>query len=89
MTSYTASIEWICDHAGVLRVHESPFGVVGDPYVWCCTLERDGDVVTLKGACADRRCRRPRRWAPRSASPASVSATGARTAATTASLTRF
>ncbi len=44
----TASIEWVCSHAGVLRVHPG-HGVLGDPYTFCLTVVRDGPQALLKG----------------------------------------
>lgn len=49
---YHASIEWICEHVGVIRLHEQE-GDFGDPYVWACTVENDFDHgAILKGVCA-------------------------------------
>jgi hypothetical protein len=48
--TYSCSIEWHCDHAGTVRLHEGEHGRYGDPYVWACTITRQGDVATLKGA---------------------------------------
>lgn len=48
---WSASIQWLCEHVGVLRLHVGPDGIVGSPYVWCCTVDRDGDVATLCGVC--------------------------------------
>jgi hypothetical protein len=45
-----ATIEWVCGHTGVLRVH--PPGSqqeLGGPYTWSCTVVRDGDMAELKG----------------------------------------
>jgi hypothetical protein len=45
-----ASIEWVCEHPGVLWVH--PPGSrqqLGGPYTWSCTVVRDGDMAELKG----------------------------------------
>lgn len=52
--TYIASIEWICEHAGIIRIHEHPHEVLGDPYVWCCTIERDETktVAIIKGVCS-------------------------------------
>lgn len=49
--AWSASIEWICPVAGVLRVHPGPDGVVGDPYDWAATLARSGDEAEIKGVC--------------------------------------
>lgn len=49
---YTASIEWLCEHAGVVRLHERG-GSFGDPYVWACTVQNDQNQgAILKGVCA-------------------------------------
>lgn len=46
-----ASLEWLCDCVAVLRLHEDG-GTLGAPYVWCCTVQRDGATAHLKGAVA-------------------------------------
>lgn len=44
----TASIEWLDNPAGVLRVHNEG-GRYGDAYDWCCTVENHGDLAILHG----------------------------------------
>jgi hypothetical protein len=51
MDTFSASIEWIRPDVGVARVHPGPDGQLGDPYVWCTTLDRNGEVVVFKGVC--------------------------------------
>lgn len=40
---YFATVQWLCPHAGILRLHPGPAARVGDPFVWSCVVEaRDG-----------------------------------------------
>jgi hypothetical protein len=41
-TPCSASIEWACDHAGVIRLHPHEGGKVGDPYEWSAFVVRTG-----------------------------------------------
>lgn len=43
------SIKWCDGPAGVLRIHHEE-GQYGDEYIWCCTVEREGDTAILHGA---------------------------------------
>jgi hypothetical protein len=45
----TASLEWLCDHVAVARVHQG-HGRFGDPYGWCVAVVKDGECAVLKGA---------------------------------------
>ncbi len=45
----SCSVEMLCEHAGILRVHETPDGELGDPYKWCCTFVVKGDYAVIKG----------------------------------------
>ena len=47
--TYSASVELLCEHVGIIRLHEGDGGVVGDPYVWCCTYLRIANMAVLKG----------------------------------------
>jgi hypothetical protein len=47
---YHASIEWICDHAGVMRIHEQADTEYGSAFIWSCLVARTGDQAMLKGA---------------------------------------
>jgi len=51
-TRPVASIDWQCEHTAILRIHP-PGGGLGKPYLWACTLVRDGDVAVLRGAVGD------------------------------------
>lgn len=44
----TASIEWLNNPSGVLRVHGDG-GTYGDQYDWCCTVENRGNLAVLHG----------------------------------------
>lgn len=49
--TYSVSVEELCDHAAILRLHDSHEGVFGDPYVWWTVVHAVGDgVALLKGA---------------------------------------
>lgn len=48
--TYSASVEWLCGHAAIVRLHPCPNGWYGDPYVWCATVARYRDTTAvLKG----------------------------------------
>jgi hypothetical protein len=50
---YSATLEWLCDHAAIARIHDGPDGRHGDPYVWFTVVSGDpsrGQPATLKGA---------------------------------------
>lgn len=50
--TYSASIEWLCEHAGILRLHPHADGRVGDEYVWSCSIaDSVGNVAVIKGVC--------------------------------------
>jgi hypothetical protein len=46
---YSASIEWICEHAGIIRLHDRPGGKLGDPYQWLAVLGRKGTAARVCG----------------------------------------
>lgn len=48
--TYSASVQWICPHAGLIRLHEGPGGRYGDPYVWWTAFAREGDTAEIMGA---------------------------------------
>lgn len=49
---FSVSIEWLCSHAGIIRLHEGA-ACYGDPYIWSCCVHDDGDgVAALKGVCS-------------------------------------
>ena len=44
---YSGDIDW---HSGVIRIFEPGKSRDNhDPYVWCCTVQRIGEVALLKG----------------------------------------
>lgn len=43
------SIQWLCTHAGILRVHPNDDGDIGSPYSWCCSVVPEGNVVHIYG----------------------------------------
>jgi hypothetical protein len=47
---YHASLEWICEHAAILRLYEyEPGPDEQPPFIWSCTIKRIGPVAFLKG----------------------------------------
>jgi hypothetical protein len=47
--SYSASLQWLCDHAALIRIHPGEGKGLGDPYVWTATVKRDGDRAEIMG----------------------------------------
>jgi hypothetical protein len=43
---YNTSIQWLCDHVGVIRIHEKG-GTYGDPYIWACTIGKKSDTTVM------------------------------------------
>ena len=43
------SIQWLCEHAGIVRIHPHGHHFGGD-YHWHCTIERVGPTAVLHGA---------------------------------------
>lgn len=50
--THSATLDRLCVHALVLRLHPGPHGRVGDPFVWACAVESQegGDLAVLHGA---------------------------------------
>lgn len=46
---YSATLEWLCEHVGIIRIHKKLEAKLGDPYVWCCTFIKKYDVAHIKG----------------------------------------
>ena len=44
--TYSASLEPVCEHTSMLRVHPVPSGRYGDPYVWCSLVVHEGDTAS-------------------------------------------
>lgn len=49
--TYSASIQWLGDRVGVLRVHLGDDGhwKTRSPYTWACTIHDEGNTATLMG----------------------------------------
>lgn len=48
--TYSATIEPLCEHALVVRLHEKEHAQLGDPYVWCASIKIHEDgCVEFKG----------------------------------------
>lgn len=47
----TCTIDWLCHHVAVLRLHQFSHTRIGDPYIWVCTGQRlDDTTMKLIGA---------------------------------------
>jgi hypothetical protein len=42
----------LCEHVGVIRLHEGADAKLGDPYIWACTVFNEGGLAVFKGAMA-------------------------------------